>query len=191
MRDRRIQRRTQGTDTVTDSTATSKDKEIQVASDGTITIPAAAWPGSKGCPRDQERRWRPADQHGALLPEGVTVLRGDYSGSRMKSDGYGRYDNWGFRALMEVPANAKQTPKQIKVDLGNGVSMEFVLIKAGSFTMGGESTKDGRFEGVELPKHKVTLTKDYYLGKTEVTQAQFEAVTGANPSRTTRSEFPA
>ena len=34
----------------------------------------------------------------------------------------------------------------------------------------------------EKPVHKVTLTRDFWLGKTEVTQAQYEAVMGTNPS---------
>ena len=37
-------------------------------------------------------------------------------------------------------------------------------------------------EDGEKPAHKVTLTKDYYMGKTEVTQALWKAVTGKNPS---------
>jgi len=102
----------------------------------------------------------------------------------MQSGGYGRYDNWGFRAAMTAPAGSA-TPQEIKVDLGNGVSMDFVYIKPGSFIMGGENTKEDRFNAIEVPKHKVTLTKGFYLGKTEVTQAQFQAVTGSNPSRTT------
>ena len=35
----------------------------------------------------------------------------------------------------------------------------------------------------EWPQHRVTLTKGFYLGKTEVTQAQWEKVMGNNPSR--------
>ena len=64
--------------------------------------------------------------------------------------------------------------------------MELVYIKPGSFEMGGESEKEGRFECVELPKHEVTLTKGFYLGKYEVTQAQYQAIMGSNPSRSTK-----
>ena len=54
-----------------------------------------------------------------------------------------------------------------------GVTMELVYIKPGTFVMGGESKTDSRFECVETPKHEVTLTRGFYLGKYEVTQAQY------------------
>lgn len=40
---------------------------------------------------------------------------------------------------------------------------------------------DGAFDD-EFPVHKVTLTKDYYMGETQVTQALWQAVMGENPS---------
>ncbi|MED6314939.1 MAG: SUMF1/EgtB/PvdO family nonheme iron enzyme, partial [Verrucomicrobiota bacterium] len=43
------------------------------------------------------------------------------------------------------------------------------------------------FQCVEIPKHNVTLTRGFYLGKYEVTQAQFEAIMGSNPSRSTKA----
>jgi formylglycine-generating enzyme required for sulfatase activity len=57
--------------------------------------------------------------------------------------------------------------------------MEFVLIPAGEFQMG--SNDAGAYDG-EKPVHTVRLTKPFYLGKYEVTQAQWEAVMGNNPS---------
>ncbi len=65
------------------------------------------------------------------------------------------------------------------VDLGDGVTMDFVLIQPGWFVMG----SDEEFgDGDESPRHKVTLTKPFYLGRYEVTQEQWEKVMGANPS---------
>ncbi|MHC4253803.1 MAG: SUMF1/EgtB/PvdO family nonheme iron enzyme, partial [Planctomycetota bacterium] len=123
-------------------------------------------------------------------PKGTTVLRGGAwrggaegckSGNRLKSGGYGRYNNWGFRAAMSHTGG--RAPREAKLDLGDGQKMEFVYIKPGTFVMGGECTKDGRFECVEVPKHKVTITKGFYMGKYEVTQEQYKAVTGLNPSK--------
>ena len=109
---------------------------------------------------------------------GLTVMRGNYSGWRMKSGGYGRYPGWGFRVAMSY--SGSNAPKEMTIEVVDGVKMEFVYIKPGSFIMGGENNTDGRFDSVELPKHGVTLTKGYYLGKYEVTQKQFEAVMGYN-----------
>jgi len=72
---------------------------------------------------------------------------------------------------------AEGPPKELTVDLGGGVKMEFVLIPAGSFMMG-----DEKGDYFEKPVHKVTITKPFYLGKYEVTQEQWEAVMGNNPS---------
>ena len=107
------------------------------------------------------------------------------SGFRMLSGGYGRYENWGLRAA--VSHSGGKAPRELTLDLGDGVKMEMVYIKPGKFVMGGESTKDGRFECVEVPKHEVVITKGFYLGKYEVTQAQYETLMGSNPSRSTKN----
>jgi sulfatase modifying factor 1 len=59
--------------------------------------------------------------------------------------------------------------------------IELVYIPAGTFTMGSPQGEEGR-DGDEGPQHQVTLSQGFYLGKTEVTQAQWEKVTGQNPS---------
>ncbi len=64
----------------------------------------------------------------------------------------------------------------------NSIGMEFVLIPAGSFMMG----TDKNFEDCddhETPRHKVTISKPFYIGKYEVTQDQWVAVMGSNPSK--------
>ena len=64
----------------------------------------------------------------------------------------------------------------------NSIGMKFVKIAAGSFMMGSpESDKDAGSD--EKPQHRVTITKDFYVGQYEVTQAEWEAVMGSNPSR--------
>ena len=59
--------------------------------------------------------------------------------------------------------------------------LEMVLIPAGSFTMGCPSTEQG-YQSTEWPPHEVTITQPFYLGKYEVTQAQWQAVMGTSPS---------
>jgi formylglycine-generating enzyme required for sulfatase activity len=64
----------------------------------------------------------------------------------------------------------------------NSIDMEFVLIPAGSFMMG-STDDDANADDDEKPAHKVSISKPFYLGKYEVTQAQWEAVMESNPSR--------
>ena len=63
----------------------------------------------------------------------------------------------------------------------SGVSFDMVKVQAGSFTMGATSEMEDPFND-EKPIHRVTLTNDYYIGKTEVTQALWRIVMGDNPS---------
>ena len=56
-----------------------------------------------------------------------------------------------------------------------GIVIEMVKIPAGSFVVSGR-------KGKTAFSYKVTLTKDYWMGKFEVTQAQYNAVLGINPS---------
>ena len=58
--------------------------------------------------------------------------------------------------------------------------IEFIWIEPGTFTMGSPDSEPGRYS-VEGPQHEVTITKGFYLGKYEVTQGQWEAVTGDRP----------
>ncbi len=66
-------------------------------------------------------------------------------------------------------------PEPIKETV-NGVSFDMIAIEGGSFMMG---SNDG--EADEKPIHRVTVS-DFYMGKTEVTQALWKAVMGNNPS---------
>ena len=59
-----------------------------------------------------------------------------------------------------------------------------VLIQPGTFQMGsGASSGAPYFNGAgPQPPHQVTLTKPYWIGRYEVTQAEYEALMGTNPS---------
>jgi formylglycine-generating enzyme required for sulfatase activity len=68
---------------------------------------------------------------------------------------------------------------------GLGADMVFVMIPAGTFRMGvTRGTGDNR------PAHEVTISKPFCLGAYEVTQKQYEAVTGANPSSRKGADLP-
>ena len=55
-----------------------------------------------------------------------------------------------------------------------------VIVAGGTFTMGSPVSEQRRGEN-EGPQHKVTVS-NFYLGKYEVTQKEYQAVTGTNPS---------
>lgn len=73
------------------------------------------------------------------------------------------------RPVAPRPAPAARSPK-----------IEMVLIKGGTFIMGSPESEVGR-SADEGPQHQVTLSS-FHLGKYEVTQAQWRAVMGNDPS---------
>ena len=56
----------------------------------------------------------------------------------------------------------------------------FVWCPPGSFVMGSPQSEENRDD--DETQHRVTLSKGFWMGKTEVTQAQWRAVMGDNPS---------
>src|SRR5215472_6672194 len=77
-------------------------------------------------------------------------------------------------AVLPLLAQTSAPPK-------HGLPLEFVKISPGEFTMGCvDGDKDCADD--EKPSRQVQITKAFEIGKYEVTQAQYEAVTGSNPS---------
>jgi len=64
----------------------------------------------------------------------------------------------------------------------NGTNIEMTLIPPGLFIMGCSPSNAFPCYDQESPAHFVTLTNAYYMGRYEVTQAQWTAQTGSNPS---------
>ncbi|MCX7048138.1 MAG: formylglycine-generating enzyme family protein [Candidatus Sumerlaeota bacterium] len=87
-------------------------------------------------------------------------------------------------ALRDKVAALPGPQKKISADLGGGVTMPLLLIRPGSFQMG---SNDGNPD--EKPVHTVTLDH-FWLGETEVTQAQYEAIMGKNPSQFKGADKP-
>ena len=80
-----------------------------------------------------------------------------------------------FQLLALHPAKA-----QALKEITNSIGMKLVLIPKGTFMMGSPQSEQGRIENEN--QHEVTISKDYYLGVYEVTQAQYQKVMGKNPS---------
>jgi formylglycine-generating enzyme required for sulfatase activity len=74
-----------------------------------------------------------------------------------------------------------QTRKQPRIIVDPITGMEFIRVKSGCFNMGCNVNFDN-CDKDELPMHRVCITKSFYIGKTEVTQSQWVAVMGSNPS---------
>ncbi|QEI40175.1 Serine/threonine-protein kinase pkn1 [Dolichospermum sp. UHCC 0315A] len=65
-------------------------------------------------------------------------------------------------------------------DLGNGVTLDMAAIPGGTFMMGSPENEAGRSDN-ESPQHQVTVPS-FFMGKYPVTQAQYQAIMGNNPS---------
>ncbi len=78
--------------------------------------------------------------------------------------------------------------EDFSVSLSAGVSLDMIWIGPGTFMMGSPEDELGRQDNET--QHEVTLTKGYWLGKYEITQAQYEAVMGTNPSEFKGADRP-
>ncbi|MFC1806025.1 formylglycine-generating enzyme family protein [Planctomycetota bacterium] len=75
-------------------------------------------------------------------------------------------------------ASLPQPRQHMELDLGGGVKMALVFVPSGAFLMG---SRDAFI--TQRPVHRVRLDRPFYIGVTEVTQAQWEAVMSLNPSK--------
>ena len=74
----------------------------------------------------------------------------------------------------QINSRRRHSAQYFTEDLGNGISLEMVLIPGGTFLMGSPETELGRYNK-ESPQHQVTV-KPFFMGKFLVTQAQWKAV---------------
>jgi formylglycine-generating enzyme required for sulfatase activity len=178
------------------SSGSPKDHQIVRAADGTVTIPAVAFKAGKGGPGDEDEK--PNDviamksfdggmqvflprfnrlqpilvrggswQHEASLCASATR---HWKGRRPKTS----YAMRGLR--LAVTPDGSESDKELTLELAPGVTMEFVYIPPGTFVMGGDRQQKQGDILADTPRHEVTLTRGFYLGKHEVTQAQYQAV---------------
>ncbi len=89
-----------------------------------------------------------------------------------------------FGLVLHVPSLASEPDEDrtVTVTLPGDVSLELVPINGGTFRMGSSRSERGHWKD-ESPRHEVTLTRGYLLGRYPVTQRQWQAVMGSNPSR--------
>ena len=102
-----------------------------------------------------------------------------------------RWPAWdGKESAATYAARVKLEPT-ITLDLGGGVTWEGVLIPAGEFVMGSPPGEAKTPEEAAIEKqHKVVITQPFYMGKFELTQAQYAKVIGSNPSVVKGDDLP-
>ncbi|MFU8893254.1 MAG: SUMF1/EgtB/PvdO family nonheme iron enzyme [Luteolibacter sp.] len=186
-------------DAVLAKPTTPEDRKIITNPDGAITIPAAAFTKPTGDPDEEGgsgsdaipmksfaggmqvflprfSQLKPILVRGGSLRHEAELCESStrhWRGRRPKKS----QDLRGLRFAI-TPDDETEIQKEMKIDLGNGVTMDFIHIQPGTFTMGGSrNAKEGEALA-DTPRHEVTLSRGFYLGKTEVTQAQYQAITG-------------
>ena len=133
---------------------------------------------------------------GTLEGDGPATLTIRTSGEDLQTGIYQtqiRITSNGGNATLPVAITVTSPPipgdGTLTVDLGDGVQMEFAWISPGSFSMGSPESEIDRSAN-EGPQHAVDLTRGFYLGIHEVTQAQWTRVMDDNPSRISGPNHP-
>ncbi|MBO7392297.1 MAG: formylglycine-generating enzyme family protein, partial [Verrucomicrobia bacterium] len=121
------------------------------------------------------------------------VIRGgSYSAETLRCRSASRSSNYatdhsnttGFRVALVTVAEIKD----MTIPLAENVNLDMNWIEPGTFIIGSPEDELGRED--DETQHKVTLTRGYWMGKYEVTQSQYEAVMGKNPSSFKGSDLP-
>lgn len=107
------------------------------------------------------------------------------SANRHRHSTDGRYSAIGLRVVWEPSPIGERDA--ITLPLPGGLPLELIKIPAGTFTMGSPDDEMGR-QSDEGPMHERTIASPFYLGRFEITQAQWESVMGDNPSTFSRVE---
>ena len=151
-----------------------------------------------GVPKDPEQaaKWyRQAAEHGHA---GAQYKLGECyeSGSGVPKD-LGQAVEWYRKAAEHGHAEARfrsllfdknNSCGAATVALPGNVGLELVKVEAGTFTMG--DPKNKKWLLGDEAAHQVTLTRDFCIGRTAVTQAQWRAVMGNNPSYFKGDDLP-
>lgn len=187
---------------------TPEDKNITQQADGSIIIPAVAFTQSTGSKDEDDE-----GESDVLMMDGfaggkqvflptflqqkpILVRGGSHRHQAAECESATRHwrgrrpknstDLRGLRVVVSLDGN--ETAKELTLKLSEDVTMDFVYIPAGTFTMGGtRQAKEGEISA-DTPRHEVTLSKGFYMGKTEVTQAQYGALMDKKPNE--GADFP-
>ena len=181
---------------------TPEDTKITHEADGSIIVPAAAFKKSSSSKDEDDE-----GQSDVILMNGFSggkqvflprflqqkpllVRGGSHRHDATECESATRHwrgrrpkksrDLRGLRAVVSL--DGKETAKELTLTLGEGVTMDFVYIPPGTFTMGGTRQAQQGDVLADTPRHEVTLSKGFYMGKTEVTQGQYAAIMKKAPN---------
>jgi formylglycine-generating enzyme required for sulfatase activity len=154
----------------------------------TETVPVPLQPAP--WQRDRSGRWKRVSLYvGAALLALALAWLGYVALNRRHETN----DKSARRQQTQIPSGEKQTPvppgpKQGDIKVNPKDGLKYVWIQPGTFIMGCQPRE--KECDVTEPAHRVTITKGFWIGQTEVTQEAYERVTGANPSHFKGSLLP-
>ena len=94
-------------------------------------------------------------------------------------------ENYGSKEENNYPSEENDNvsyPNRLDVSC-NGITFSLIKVKCGTFLMGSDNgPHNSNMVNIQEPVHQVTLTHDYYVGETQVTQELWQAIEGTNPS---------
>ena len=149
----------------------------------TLCIPAFALPGD-------------ANHDGTVNLDDFMILKQNFGTTAEATWETGDFDGDGDVSLddfviLKTNFGAIEDPQgAITLDCGDGVTLDLVRIAAGTFMMG-SPTAEQDHDGDEEPVRQVTISLPFYMGVYEVTQRQYQALMGTNPSSFTASGLDA
>jgi hypothetical protein len=109
------------------------------------------------------------------------AMYGDVLAGKLSPDVLGHKVAPATPTRQEVEAARSGLSKTLTLELATAIPMEFIVIPPGEFMMGSPESQEDR-EETEGPLHRVRIAKPFYMGVHEVTQEQWKAVMGYNPS---------
>jgi formylglycine-generating enzyme required for sulfatase activity len=125
-----------------------------------------------------------------VLRGGGRLFNSRYTRVSFRNDGNPdfRISDFGFRLALSSKQVQRQEKEEAQAQREREAELQqqsnfipMVYVAGGTFTMGCTSEQGSDCDDDESPAHRVTLS-GYYIGKYEVTQAQWKAVMGSNPS---------
>ncbi|WP_373530534.1 SUMF1/EgtB/PvdO family nonheme iron enzyme [Nostoc sp.] len=160
------------------------DRNLDLAEQLWIRVLAAAsgqdTVAIKAIQRIERLRWE--SQHVSALPPRNTAANSAKGESIVEKNSLKtfQFEVVTVNAKGNITNRRNEEAKYFAEDLGNGVTLEMVQIPGGTFMMGSPEGEAERLD-VESPQHQVTVPK-LFIGKYEITQTQYQAIMGSNPS---------